>query len=157
MSHGNLEGKVVEFDFWPSCENCRFYEACKKQPQHPAYPHSWHWGKECAAFADGYLITCSWVGTTAIGHAHTGCKGYQVDPRHVSEPQLHHRLFLELEYEKKRLDYAMETAERRTVWSQADKDTHAKLFTRYRQILKEQETLRATVEETRPRAAAVNE
>lgn len=56
MSQGNLEGKVVDFDFWPACHNCALFDACSVRPHHPAYPHSWHWGREFAAFADGYLI-----------------------------------------------------------------------------------------------------
>ena len=67
MSHGNLERKVVAFDFWPACENCRFFASCKGRPCHPAYPHTWHWGREFAAFADGYLIVRSWVGSWPQG------------------------------------------------------------------------------------------
>ena len=33
MSHGNLESKVVAFDFWPACENCRFFASCKGRPK----------------------------------------------------------------------------------------------------------------------------
>lgn len=156
-SHGNLEGKVVTFDFWTACENCVFFESCKLQPRHPAYPHSWHWGRECATFADGYLITRSWVGTAQIGHAHTGCKSYQVDPQHVSEPQLHHRLYLELASERGKLESEMEALERRQVWSRNEEDFHASLFKRYRQVLKQQDALRSTVDGARPLAAAVNE
>jgi hypothetical protein len=46
--HGNLEKKLVARDFWPACSNCRHAEACKTHPQHPAYPHTWHWGREAA-------------------------------------------------------------------------------------------------------------
>ena len=56
MAHGNLAGKLVPHDFWPACENCRRFVACQVRPQHPAYPHSWHWAREFAAFADGTLI-----------------------------------------------------------------------------------------------------
>src|SRR5262245_58569589 len=100
MSSGGLEGKVVAFDFWPTCQNCVFFEACRIRPHHPAFPHTWHWGREFAAFADGYLITRSWVGTTAIGQPHTGCKRYEVNSQHAGVPELHHRLYLDLEQER---------------------------------------------------------
>ena len=90
MAHGNLAGKLVPHDFWPACENCRRFVACKVRPQHPAYPHSWHWGREVAAFADGTLTVRSWVGTAAIGQPHTGCQSYEVDPRYIREPQAPH-------------------------------------------------------------------
>jgi len=156
MSRGNLEGKVVAFDFWPTCQNCQLFESCKMRPRHLAYPHSWHWGREFAAFADGYLITHSWVGTAVIGQPHTGCKSYQVDARHVSEPQFHHRLYLELEHEKGQLESEMEKLERKQAWSRNDEDFHASLFRRYRQILQKQETLRSAVDGARPLAAVVN-
>jgi len=157
MSHGNLAGKVVAFDFWPACENCVLYEACKTKPRHPAYPHSWHWGKEFAAFADGYLITSSWVGSSAIGQPHTGCKSYEVDPQHVSAPQIHHRLYLDLEQEKGKLESEMEALERRKVWSRNEEDFHASLFRRYRQVLRKQADLRSAASDTQSLAAAVNE
>jgi hypothetical protein len=154
-SHGNLEGKVVAEDFWTACENCVFFESCKIRPRHPAYPHSWHWGREFAPFAEGYLITRSWVGTDAIGHAHTGCKSYEVAPQQVSEPQPHHRRYLELAHERRNLEGAMEAIERRKTWSRNDEDCHASLFKRYRQLLKQQDTLRSTVDDARPLAVAV--
>jgi len=157
MSHGNLAGKVVAFDFWPACENCRFFEACKSQPLHPAYPHTWHWGKEFAAFTDGYLIVRSWVGTAAMGQPHTACKDYEVDPQHISEPQIHHRLYVDLEQEKGKLESEMEALERRQVWSRNEEDFHASLFKRYRQVLKQQDALRSMTTGERPLAAAVNE
>ena len=157
MSNGNLEGKLVARGFWPACENCRFFAACKAQPRHPAYPHTWHWGREFAEFADGTLILLSWVGTAAIGDPHTGCTSYEVDPRHVSEPQAHHRLYLELEHERGQLEAEMATLERKKTWTRNDEDFHASLFQRYRQILKQQGALRAAVVGTQPLAAAVNE
>jgi hypothetical protein len=157
MSTGNLEGKVVAPDFWPSCETCVFFEACKVRPRHPAYPHTWHWGREFAVFANGYLILCSWVGTAAIGQPHTGCKSYHVDPHYLSEPQAHHRLYLELEHERGQLESEMATLERKKTWARNDEDFHASVFQRYRQILKQQGALRAEVMDTQPLAAAVNE
>jgi len=157
MSSGGLEGKIVSYDFWPACENCVLYEACKTKPRHPAYPHSWHWGKEHAAFADGYVIVRSWVGTAAIGQSHTGCKSYEVDPRHVGGPQIHHRLYLELAHERRKLEGEMEALERRKVWSRNEEDFHASLFKRYRQVLKQQDALRSTVNDEQPLAVAVNE
>jgi hypothetical protein len=156
MSQGNLAGKVVAFDFWPSCENCQFYKACRIQPQHPAFPHSWHWGREATGFADGMLITRSWVGTAAIGQPHTGCKSYAVDSHQVSEPAAHQRLYLELEHERRKLEGEMEALERRKNWTRNDEDFHAALFKRYRKILAQQIELRAVVIEAQPLAAAVN-
>jgi hypothetical protein len=86
--HGNLEKQLVARDFWPSCSNCRHVEACNTHPQHPAYPHTWHWGKEAVSFPDGELILRSWVGTAATGQPHTGCKSYHMDPHYLSEPRL---------------------------------------------------------------------
>jgi hypothetical protein len=148
MSHGNLEGKIVAFDFWPACENCRFFEACKIRPRHPAYPHSWHWGREFAAFAEGYLITRSWVGTDAIGHAHTGCKSYEVDPQHVSEPQIQ---------EKGKLESEMRALESKTAWTKNDEDFHARLFSRFCKVLKQRDALRSMTTGERPLSIAVNE
>jgi hypothetical protein len=156
MSHGNLESKVVAFDFWPACENCQLYEACKTRPRHAAYPHTWHWGKEFAAFADGYLIVRSWVGTAAIGQPHTGCKSYAVGPQYVSAPQIHHRLYLELANEREKLESEMEALERKKAWSRNDEDFHTVLFRRYRQVLKKQDALRSVVDGARPLAAAMN-
>jgi hypothetical protein len=156
MSSGGLEGKVVAFDFWPTCHNCQSFESCNVLPRHPAYPHSWHWGREFAAFADGYLITRSWVGTAAIGQPHTGGKSYQVDARHVSEPQIHHQLYLDLEHEKGQLEAEMKKLERLQVWSKNAEDFNASLLQRYRRILEQQDTLRSTVDGARPLPAAVN-
>ena len=156
MSHGNLAGKVVAFDFWPACHNCAFFDACSVRPHHPAYPHTWHWGRECAAFADGYLITRSWVGTAAIGQPHTGCKSYEVDPQHAGASQIHHRLYLDLEQEKGKLESEMEALERRQVWGRNEEDFHASLFKRYRLLLKQQDALRSTITEALPLAVAVD-
>jgi hypothetical protein len=156
MSKGNLEGKLVVRAFWPACTNCRFFEACKVRPKHPAYPHSWHWGRECAEFADGTLIVRSWVGTIAIGQPHTGCTSYEVDPRYIREPQAHHRCYLEREHEKGRLEAQMAHLETKAAWSQHDEDVHAGLFQRYRHVLAQQTALRSTAPDTQPLAAAVN-
>ena len=156
MSHGNLEGKIIAPDFWPSCETCQLFESCKVRPLHPAYPHTWHWGREFAAFADGYLILRSWVGTAAIGQSHTGCKSYEVDPQYISEPQVHHRLYLELEHEKEQLESEMGTLEQKKTWMRNDEDFHASLFRRYRQILAKQAALRTVVVDVQSPAAAIN-
>ncbi len=153
----HLAAKIVASDFWPSCENCQLYKACKGEPQHPAFPHSWHWGKEGAEFADGTLILRSWVGTAVIGQPHTGCKSYTVDAHHVSEPAAHQRLYLELEHERSKLEGEMETLERRKKWTRNEEDRHAAWFKRYRRILAEQIELRAVVIEAQPFAAAVNQ
>lgn len=157
MSSGGLEGKVVTFDFWPTCETCIFFEACKTKPHHPAYPHSWHWGREFAAFADGYLIVRSWVGSSAIGQPHTGCKSYEVDPQHVNAPQIHHRLYLELEHEKDKLESEMRALESKTAWNKNDEDFHASLFKRFRKVLKQRDALRSMTTAERPLPIAVNE
>lgn len=157
MSSGGLEGKIVAFDFWPTCETCTFFAACKLRPRHSAYPHSWHWGREFAAFADGYLITRSWVGTAAIGQPHTGCKSYAVDPQHAGAPQIHHRLYLDLEQEKENLETEMAALERKKTWTRNDEEFHAALLGRFRRILQKQEVLRSAIADTRPQAVAVNE
>ena len=104
MSHGNLEGKLVAHDFWPGCANCVHCATCKVRPRHPAYPHSWHWGRECAAFPEGTLVVQSWVGTSVIGQPHTGCLSYTVDPRHVAELAARHQHYLALQREQEGLD-----------------------------------------------------
>ena len=91
MSSGGLDAKVVAFEFWPSCETCTFFAACKQQPRHPTYPHRWHWGREFAAFTDGYLITRSWVGTAAMGQAHTGLQVM----RWLGSTSVHHSLTID--------------------------------------------------------------
>lgn len=157
MSQGGLEGKIVARDFWPTCETCRFFEVCKVQPRHPAYPHSWHWGREAAEFAEGMLIIRSWVGTAAIGQPHTGCKSYEVDSQFIADLQPHHRLSLDLEHEKGQLESAMESLERKKTWTKNDEDFHASLFQRYRQILKQQTSLRPPCADPQPLTVAVNE
>jgi hypothetical protein len=157
MSSGGLDGKVVALDFWPTCETCHFFAECKLQRKHPAYPHSWHWGREFAAFADGCLVTRSWVGTTVIGQPHTGCESYQVDTRYISGPQLHHRLYLDLEHEKGRLEAEMAALEKKKTWTRTDEEFHAALFGRFRRVLEQQEALLSAVDGARPLAAAVNE
>ena len=155
MAHGNLAGKLVPHDFWPACENCRRFVACQVRPQHPAYPHSWHWAREFAAFADGTLILRSWVGTAAVSQPHTGCTSYEVDPRYIGEPQAHHRLYLEREHEKGRLESAMARLETKAAWSRHDEDVHAGLFERYRRVLEQQTALRSAAPDTQPLAVAV--
>jgi hypothetical protein len=157
MSQGGLEGKIVAREFWPTCETCRFFEVCKVRPRHSAYSHSWHWGREAAEFAEGMLIVRSWVGTSAIGQPHTGCKSYDVDHNFITDPQSHHRLFLDLEHEKSRLESEMASLERKREWTKNDEDFHASLFQRYRQLLKRQTALRSIASEAQPLAVAVNE
>ena len=156
MSQGGLQGKIVAREFWPTCETCVKFAACQTRPLHLAYPHSWHWGREAAEFTEGTLIVRSWVGTSAIGQPHTGCKSYEVDPQHVSEPQAHHRLYLELEHEKEQLESEMGTLERKKMWTRNDEDFHASLFRRYRQILTKQAALRTVVVNVQPPATAIN-
>ena len=70
MAHGNLAGKLVPHDFWPACENYRRFVACTVRPQHPAYPHSWHWAREVAAFDRGGMQT-AWPHSQSR-HVHGG-------------------------------------------------------------------------------------
>lgn len=153
MSHGNLEGKLVIRDFWPSCENCCRFEACKVRPQHPAYPHTWHWGKETAPFPEGELILLSWVGTTAIGDPHTGCTSYAVDPRHVSDPLAHHQRYLALERERQDLDVKLERFERDGALGKEAARLYERLFQRFLEITAEQRAMRAEAEASKPAAA----
>jgi hypothetical protein len=142
MSTGNLEGKIVAPDFWPSCETCVFFEACKMQPKHPAYPHTWHWGKETVSFPEGELVLLSWVGTAAIGDPHTACTSYAVDPRHVTEPLAHHQRYLTLERERQDLDVKLERFEKDGTFSKEAERLYEQLFHRFREITKEQRALR---------------
>ena len=153
MSKGNLEGKLVARDFWPACENCRFFEACKVQPRHPAYPHSWHWGREFASFPEGELILLSWVGTAAIGDPHTGCTSYEVDPQHIAEPLPHHRRYLALEQERQDLDAKLERFEQDGALGKEAERLYERLFQRFREITEEQRALRADAEASKPAAA----
>src|SRR5215813_11499242 len=143
MMNGNLEKHLVARDFWPACRNCRHAEACKTHPQHRAYPHTWHWGKEAVSFPDGELILRSWVGTAAIGRPHTGCPRYTVDPRHLKEPALHHQHYLALEEERARIDTTFARLERKERWTTDDETTFTALLSRYKQILAQQADLRS--------------
>src|SRR5262245_12434847 len=129
--HGNLEQKLVARDFWPACRNCRHAHVCKTHPYHPAYPHTWHWGKEAVSFPDGELILRSWVGTTAIGQPHTGCPRYIVDPRCLKELARHHQQYLALEAERIQIEAIFERLERQEGWSPRDEETFARLLDRY--------------------------
>lgn len=105
MTTGGLESRVVHNDFWPSCDNCHYYDFCRQAPLHQAFPHNWHWGKETIAFADGtMLVIKSWVGSSVIGEAHTGCTWYQVAKDELLELQDYHTRWLELEQRRKYLE-----------------------------------------------------
>ena len=127
--HDNLEKHLVARDFWPACGNCRHTEACKTHPQHPAYPHTWHWGKEAVSFSDGELILRSWVGTVAIGQPHTGCPRYTVDPRYLMKHAVHHQQYLVLEEERARIDTTFARLERKERWTPRDEETFTALLT----------------------------
>jgi hypothetical protein len=142
MSHGNLAGKLVSREFWPACENCWFCQLCKIQPQHPAYPHTWHWGKETVSFPDGELVLLSWVGTAAVGDPHTACTSYEVDPRQVTEPLTHHNRYLALEQERRDLDARLERLEQEGALSKEAARLYERLFQRFREITTEQRALR---------------
>jgi hypothetical protein len=152
---GNLENKLVARDFWPACRNCCQFTACHRQPQHPAYPHTWHWGKEAVSFPDGELILRSWVGTAAIGQSHTGCPRYTVDAHFIKEPSPHHQQYLTLEAERIQIEAIFERLERQEDWSTHEEDTFGRLLQRYKQILAQQAALRSPAFHSDPSAAAV--
>jgi hypothetical protein len=153
--HGNLEKKIVPRDFWPACSNCRRAEACKTHPQHPAYPHTWHWGKEAVSFPEGELILRSWVGTVAIGQPHTGCPLYAVDARCITELSSHHQQYLVLESERTQIEATFERLERQEDWSRREEDTFARLLHRYKQILAQQAALHSLTLHSDPSTATV--
>ena len=153
MSQGGLEGKLVARDFWPACKNCRFFEACKVRPLHPAYPHTWHWGKESVSFPEGELVLLSWVGTAAVGAPHTACSAYEVDQRHVTDPLPHHQHYLALEKERQDLDVQLEGLERESVLSKETETLYVQLFQRFTKITEEQRAMRAEAEASKPAAA----
>jgi hypothetical protein len=152
---GHLEKQLVARDFWPACNNCRHAQACKTHPQHLAYPHTWHWGKEAVSFPDGDLILRSWVGTVAIGQPHTGCPRYAVDSRCIKEPSPQHQQYLTLEAERTQIEATFERLERQEGWSTREEDTFARLLHRYKQILAQQAALRSPLTHTDVTAAAV--
>ncbi len=153
MSHGNLEGKLVPRNFWPSCETCRFFTACQVQPRHPAYPHTWHWGKESVSFPEGELVLLSWVGTAAVGAPHTACISYEVDPHHCTEPLPPHRRYLALEHERQSLDGQLERLECEGALSKEVETLYGQLFRRFTVIVDEQRVLRGEADETKATAA----
>jgi hypothetical protein len=140
MSDGNLADKLVLRDFWPACANCTHYQECRGgAPRHPAFPHTWHWGREVAAFPDGDLILVSWVGTIAIGQPHTGCQDYQVDSQHMLPLQDRHRQYLALEEERRRLEAELNQFEQQGLYNE-----HVEaLYEQYEGILEAQDQLRA--------------
>ncbi len=156
MSTGNLEGKLVSSTFWPTCDNCVRFTACARLPQHPAYPHSWHWGREWAAFPDGDLILRSWVGTTAIGQPHTGCPSYQVHPASLGPLLAAHRRYLTLEHEKSTLDALLDRLERTTPWTKREEQRYRYALHQYQAVLQEQAALRTPSPAPSPEAVAVN-
>jgi hypothetical protein len=156
MSHGNLEGKLVSHEFWPSCTTCRFFQACQMRPRHPAYPHTWHWGREAVSFLDGDLIVRSWVGTSAISQPHTGCHHYEVAPEQIREPQPQHCCYLALEQEKARIEGQFARLEHKDAWTKRDKAAFQDLLQRYKHVLAQQAALRAAPPQREHLAASVN-
>jgi hypothetical protein len=156
MSHGHLEGKLVSREFWPACTSCRFYQACKTRPRHPAYPHRWQWGREAASFADGDLILRSWVGSSMIGQPHTGCSSYEVAPEQIRQPQAQHRCYLALEQEKVQIERQFEHLEHKATWTKRDKAAFQDLLQRYKHLLAQQAALRTSVLQPEQLAAVVN-
>jgi hypothetical protein len=142
MATGNVEGKLVHRDFWPACENCKFFAACQVRSRHPAYPHTWHWGREFVSFPEGDLIVKSWVGTSAIGQSHTGCHSYEVAPQFSTEPQTHHHRYLRLEYERQQLDARLRQFEQGGTLSETAVQVYNGLSHRFLAITHEQQALR---------------
>ena len=142
MATGNVEGKLVSPHFWPSCANCRFVAACQVRPQHPASPHTWHWGREFESFPEGDLIVKSWVGTIAIGQPHTGCHSYEVAPQFMTKPQPHHHRYLRLEHERQQLDARLRQFEQRGTLSETAVQVYNGLFHRFLALTHEQQALR---------------
>jgi hypothetical protein len=145
MSTGNLNGTLVAPDFWPACGTCEHFSACQLYPRHPAFPHRWQWGKDAASFSDGSLILRSWVGTSAIGHPHTGCLTYTVAERFLRPLRDAHHEYLQLEAEKARLDRVFTRLEQKEVWSPADERAYAQAFPRYKNVLERQTILRTSI------------
>jgi hypothetical protein len=142
MSTGNLTGKLVSRDFWPSCATCTLFAACATRPHHLAYPHAWHWGRECVSFPDGDLILTSWVGNTVIGQRHTGCTQYTVAPEYVSNLHSHHQRYLVLEHERTALEKTLARLERNGTFTSETESLYQQLFGRFLAITSEQRTLR---------------
>lgn len=153
MSQGGLEGKLVARDFWPACENCHSFEACKTQPRHPAYPHTWHWGKESVSFPEGELVLLSWVGTAAVGAPHTACENYEAGPQHFTAPLPHHQHYLALEKERQDLDVQLERLEQEGALSKEAQSLYEQKFQRFTEIIEEQRALRGEVVTTKAAAA----
>jgi hypothetical protein len=115
MTQGNLQGTLVHPDFWPECNNCELLRSCQRarielmEPRHPAFPHRWQWGNERVRFAEGVLVLDSWVGTSAIGEAHTGCSAYLVDPRFLLPLKPWHEQFLTLDRARREVVARLET------------------------------------------------
>jgi len=154
--HGNLEKKLVARDFWPACGNCRHAETCTTHPQHPAYPHTWHWGREAVPFSDGELIVRSWVGTVAIGQPHTGCYSYEVHTQYLSTLRAHHQHYLTLEAERERLETVFERLERKETWTPQDEAVFATLLAHYQALLAERDALCSGTADTQFVAVAAN-
>src|SRR5262245_43637972 len=144
----NLEQHLVARDFWPACSNCEHAQACKTRPQHPAYPHAWHWSRDAVSFPEGELILQSWVGTAASGQPHTGCPRYAVDPQYTTELSPHHQHYLTLEAERRRIDAESARLERKECWTTREEETFAHLLARYKQILAQQAARRSPVLQT---------
>jgi hypothetical protein len=158
MATDGLEGNVVSPNFWPACHTCTRFAACAQAPQHPAYPHTWHWGVERVRFTEGDLIVHSWVGSSVIGQRHTGCAHYSVATQHVQAPCSPQRHYLALEREKAKIEAVFARLERQEEWSTYDEAVFARGFQRYKDILEEQRTLRSALPApAQPTTAAVNE
>jgi hypothetical protein len=153
---GKLEQKLVGPHFWPACANCVRFVTCRRQPHHPAYPHTWQWGREYATFTDGVFILRSWVGSSVIGQPHTGCRSYEVAPAHVRDPQPQQRRYLALEQEKAQIERQFEYLEHKETWTKRDKATFQDLLQRYKHVLAQQAALRAAPPQPEPLAAVVN-
>lgn len=117
-SSGGLNDRLVSLSFWPACSNCAGRQECASAPLHAAYPHNWHWGHEATQFADGKLVHLSWVGSSVIGEAHTGCTSYRVDERCLLSLRPEHEEYARLESLRRELDNELEGYERDNIYNE---------------------------------------
>jgi hypothetical protein len=95
--------------------------------RHPAYPHTWHWGKETASFPDGLLVVKSWVGTAQFGAPHTGCYNYRVAEDCLLPMTDAHREYLRVSEEIERLDGELAAAEKRNTYNRTIRAKYERL------------------------------
>lgn len=103
MTSGELEGKIVSENFWPSCSNCELFSECSARPKHQAYPTRWRWSRLASILPEGVLVLSSWVRGYAVGSSDSGCTSYRVDPKHYLPPTANHREYAKIELRRRTL------------------------------------------------------